>query len=109
MIIYNNDRNTSFINEFSKEHIFENELLQLPLDFILKNSSIYYINDNYKYRPDKLAFEVYGDDLYYPWILQANSIGSIFNFVPSRMDNEIFVPNKIFVEDFYKKYTKQTI
>ena len=111
MIAYNvNDtRNYSFINEFTKEHIFENNLLQLPIDFIIRNSEKISIDDTYKYRPDKLAYEYYGDDMYYPWILQANSIGSILNFIPSQMDYEVFVPNRYFVDNFYRTYTHQTI
>jgi hypothetical protein len=49
------------------------------------------VNDNYIFRPDRVSFEYYGSDQYYPLILQLNNMRSMFNFVPSEHDNEIRV------------------
>ena len=90
--------NYNFVNEFSKEKLFTNKFINLSTNFIQENSSIITLNDSDKYRPDKIAYDFYGDDLYYPCILAANSIGSIFSFKPDRLNYECYVPNKSFVD-----------
>jgi len=101
MIAYNaglETRNYSAVNAFTQERIFDNPFLMIPKSQLLLNSQIIDINDSYKYRPDKVAYEIYGDDLLYPWILQANGLGSIANFIPSQLNYEVVVPNKDFID-----------
>lgn len=104
MLAFNVDdyRDPFFLNYFANEHIFENKFLEITVNDLIANSDIFKLDDSYKYSPDKVAYQVYGDDLYYPWILQANSMGSIFNFIPSEMDYECFIPNKSFIDKFKK-------
>ena len=105
MIAFNidNTRDYSFINEFSNEYIYDNQLVQIPLSLLIQNSDEYPIDNKYLYRPDKLAYEIYGDDLYYPWILQANSLGSIAQFIPSLLNNKAYIPRMEFIQTYYKQ------
>ena len=92
--------NYSFVNEFSEEKLFLNRFMNLSTEFIQANSAIITLNDSDNYRPDKIAYDFYGDDLYYPCILAANSIGSVFSFKPDRMNYECYVPNLEFVRNY---------
>lgn len=105
MIAFNvdNTRDYSFVNEFSNEYIFDNQLVQIPLSLLIENSDIIQIDNKYLYRPDKLAYEIYGDDLYYPWILQANSIGSVAQFIPDLLNNQAYLPRKDFIDTYYNQ------
>ncbi len=97
------DINYNFVNEFSEEKLFLNRFMNLSTEFIQANSKIVTLNDSDIYRPDKLAFDFYGDDLYYPCILAANSIGSVFSFKPNRLNYECYVPNLEFVKRYMDK------
>jgi len=97
------DINYSFVNEFSEEKIFLNRFMELSTEFIQANSDIITLNDSDIYRPDKLAFDYYGDDMYYPCILAANSLGSVFSFKPDRLNYECYVPKKSFVENYMER------
>jgi hypothetical protein len=102
MIAFGIDNNIKydFVNEFSNEYIYLNKFLSLSTEFIQVNSKIITLTDNDKYRPDKLAYEYYGDDMYYPCILAANNLGSVFSFKPDRLNFECYIPNVDFVERF---------
>ena len=99
------DINYNFVNEFSQEKIFLNKFMNLSTEFIQANSSIITLNDSDEYRPDIIAYDFYGDDLYYPCILAANSIGSIFSFKPDRLNYECYVPNEGFVKNYMDTVT----
>ena len=45
--------------------------------------------DKYKYRPDSVAFQYYGDSNFFPLVLIANNLGSLLQFDPSKFDNRI--------------------
>jgi hypothetical protein len=47
------------------------------------------VPDIYKYRPERVALRYYGSEQYYPLILAANNIGTLFQFVPSHFNNKI--------------------
>lgn len=47
------------------------------------------VPDIYKYRPERIAKQYYGSEQYYPIILAANNIGSLFQFIPSQFNNKI--------------------
>lgn len=44
------------------------------------------VQDTYKYRPERVALDYYGNESYYPIILAANNIGTIFHFIPSKFN-----------------------
>jgi len=104
MIAFGLDKlNYNFVNEFSEEKIFLNRFYQIPTTFIQENSTIYSLKDSDIYRPDKIAFDVYGDDMYYPCILAANNLGSVLSFKPDRMNYECYIPDRSFIETYLTK------
>jgi len=89
----NDHRDTTFLNSFGDYRIYNNFFIKLNTIEIIENSITFNITDMYKFRPDKVAYEMYADEFYYPWILQANSLGSIFQFIPENLNYECFVPS----------------
>ena len=47
------------------------------------------VPDIYKYRPERVALRYYGSEQFYPLILAANNIGTLFHFIPSNFNNKI--------------------
>jgi len=94
MLFFNihDHRDPIFLNSFKDYQIFNNFFIKLNTIEIIKNSDIVAIDDSYKYRPDRVAYENYADEFYYPWILQANSLGTIFQFIPENLNYECYVP-----------------
>jgi len=86
------DIDTTMINGIPNELIFKNILnnnIQFFQENELKALDTFKIDESYKYRPDKVAFEYYGEDGYYPLVLYANNIGSILQFNPEIIGDEI--------------------
>ena len=105
MIFFNiNDhRDPTFLNSFTDYHIFNNLFAKINTKELIENSVIYNIDNTYKYRPDKVAYEVYADEFYYPWILQANSLGTIFQFIPENLNFECYVPSLEYINSKLKQ------
>jgi len=97
-ILFNvTDNDSKFINKNTTNFVFDN-LKNKNLDiFIDENINTIEIDDTYNYRPDKLAYELYGDDFYYPVLLVSNNIGSIIDFRIQKIGNKIqyLKPEKI--------------
>ena len=91
--IYTKD--TKAVDEFIKHHLFENNLIKNRKK-LLSRATERIIDERYDYRPDRLAYEIYGEDFYYPAILVANNIGSILQFKADILDNKCWIP---FVSD----------
>jgi len=68
--------------------------------FLLDNCKTIPFRSKYKNRPDLIAYEQYGIMEYYPIILFANNIGSLFQFNQDNLNNNILIPNL----DFIQKY-----
>lgn len=86
--------NAWFVNEFTNPKIFENILLQNLRYFGKHNTELRKIDSSYNYRPDKLCYELYGQELWYPVILSLNNIGSVLQFKPDNFGNKIIVPSR---------------
>jgi len=69
-------------------------------NFLRENCYMVPFRKKYAYRPDLIAYEEYGIMEYYPVILFANNINSIFQFSQTNLKNHILVPNL----DFLKQY-----
>jgi len=102
IIIEPNDLMNFSINEYSKEHLYENSFMLLDTEFIQQNSFKININDVYKFRPDRLSYKYYGSSTAYPIILAANNIGSIYQFKPELLNNECYIPTIEFVSKYLK-------
>jgi len=74
--------------------------LLLSNEMILANSTIIPFRERYNLRPDILAYEHYGIVNYYPVILFANKISSMYQFTKENLNNECVIPNL----EFIKKY-----
>ena len=86
-----NEKSTALINLFTEPRVFLNILTQYK--YILTQDAINYpLNENYKFRPDRLAYELWGQDLWYPAILAVNNIGSIMQFNPDQMGQNCIIP-----------------
>ena len=84
-------KDTKAINEFINEHLFNNPLIKNE-NLLKKEAYEMEIDERYDYRPDKLAYEVYGEDFYYPFILAANNLGSMLQFKAEILNYKCLVP-----------------
>jgi len=91
-ILVTNEQDSIFLDSFN---------CIVPLNFYNKNKNIFRvenfltfnIDESYNYRPDKVAYKVYGIDYYYPVILACNNIGSILQFNISKIGSRIYYLN----------------
>lgn len=84
-------KDTNAINQFTNEHLFNNILIKNHTTLVKESNQID-IDERYDYRPDKLAYEIYGEDFYYPAILIANNLGSLLQFKAEIMNYKCLVP-----------------
>jgi len=101
--LYNNQNNTMIMDAFTNDSIVGNVFLD-NIQFLKHPDNIIEIDcsDDYKYRPDKLAKQYYGDANYFQIILLANNIGTLFHFVPSKWNNKIKLIKTKVIEDLLK-------
>jgi len=79
-ILFNNIRKDTTVLNFRSENIW-NDLPNINSSiFIPENYSVIQIDETYNFRPDKLAYELYQNDFYYPLLFYPNHIGSILQF-----------------------------
>ena len=93
-ILFNDNENLTneklkFIDSFRNTQVFYNLRNENFDIFREENYKTYDINDSYDYRPDKVAYEVYGEDFYYPIILLSNNISTITEFRTDKIGNTI--------------------
>lgn len=61
--------------------------------WLLTQSKIMKLNNTYDQAPDKVAYDYYGDDLYYPVVMEMNNISSVFNFTIDNLDGRVILPS----------------
>lgn len=89
-LTYSKNIDTTVLDKYLEPEIVGNIIndkihyLQSPENLVLVT-----VPDTYKYRPERIAHQYYGHESYYPLILAANNIGSIFHFIPSHFNNQI--------------------
>lgn len=98
-------KNTEIIDSFIEPHIFENYFIKYRY-LLEEDVSCKIIDARYDFRPDLLAFELYGQDFWYPAILIINNISSIFQFKADYLDNRCRIPS---VQSINSILTKQRI
>jgi hypothetical protein len=91
--------NQAINNLISAKPFLLNQLL-VQEDFLFANSTYINFQPKYANRPDLVAYEQYGITAYYPIILFANNIGSLFQFSKDKLNNQIIVPNFDFVQKY---------
>lgn len=82
---------THLINAYVDPKIFTNRLIQHRHNLI-QDAEIIGIDDTYRMRPDRLAYDKWGQDLWYPAILVANNLGSVIQFKPETLGQTCVVP-----------------
>ncbi len=89
-LLYNKNMDTTILDQYLEPQILGN-LINDKIHYIQdpKNLVVIYVPDTYKYRPERVAKQYYGHESYYPLILAANNIGTLFQFVPSEYNNQI--------------------
>ena len=97
-ILVKNEQDSTFLDSFNciVPYNFYNKNKNL---FQIKNYLQFKIDETYNYRPDKVAYEVYGDDYYYPIILACNNIGSILQFTTSKVGSNVY-----YLDPYYLSY-----
>ena len=83
------ENDTTYINNLSKTKVFDNFFNKNLNLFNNDNYLTHKMDESYNFRPDKVAFEIYGDDFYYPIILFCNEIGSQMFFTVDILGTEI--------------------
>lgn len=94
----------SSIYDFYLEPVVFGNILNDNIFYFQKseNITIVEVPDNYKFRPERVAKFYYGNEQYYPLILLANNIGTLFDFVPSNFNNQIKMINSEVVNKLLK-------
>ncbi len=93
MLLYNIfESNNAAINEYKDPAIVQNKII-LNYDFILRKENLIPITvaDSYKFRPERIAYEYYGADEFFPIVLASNKLKSLFEFKPSEMNNTVML------------------
>jgi hypothetical protein len=89
-ITYNTQVNTQALDSYLDPGIDTNIILN-NLQYLKQDKNLVEVDcpDIYKYRPDRIAYQYYGDCNFFPLVLAANNLGSLLQFVPSRFGNKI--------------------
>ncbi len=85
-------KDTEVINSFIEPHIFLNKMIRGTHD-LKKNAIIVDMDARHDFRPDRLAYEYYGQDFWYPAILIANNLGSMIQFNAESLNFKVNMPN----------------
>jgi len=85
-------KNTKPLDLFIEPHIFMNLLLSNK-SILDASSTIVEIDARYDFRPDRLAYEQYRQDFWYPAILIANNMGSLFQFKAEVLNFKCKIPD----------------
>lgn len=92
-------KNQALDNLTSAKPFLLNQLL-VTENFLRDNCYLVPFRKKYTCRPDLIAYEEYGVMEYYPVILFANNIESLFQFNQHNLNNQIFIPHLIFLKKY---------
>ncbi len=85
-------KDTEVINSFIEPHIFLNKMIRGTHD-LKKNAIIVDMDARHDFRPDRLAYEYYGQDFWYPAILIANNLESMLQFNAETLNFKVNMPD----------------
>jgi len=94
------DPDNQVINNLVDAKPFLLKQLLVSEQFLFDNCIVLPYRAKYNKRPDLVAHEQYGIMAYYPIILFANNVGSLFQFNQDNLNNRILVPNIEFVQKY---------
>jgi hypothetical protein len=97
LIVYNNAYDNTLVSADCS--LLDSLVIPNLFDSFLKyenelkfNYSTRSLDSSYDFRPDKIAVEMYGNQLYYPAILICNNLCSLIQFRPKNLNYEVKVP-----------------
>jgi len=86
-------QNVMLLDSLTEYHIFEQKMIKHNKELLTKVTEIE-LDARYDFRPDKLSYESYGTNFWYPAILVANKLGSILQFKSAYLNKKCLLPNK---------------
>lgn len=89
-LLYPTTINSTMYDQYLEPSILGN-LINDNIHYLQRPENLIEIDvpDIYKYRPERIAKQYYGSEQYYPIILAANNIGSLFQFIPNQLNNKV--------------------
>lgn len=101
-IIYTSPKLTLAIDDF-KDPVIVGSIIMDNMNTLLNPDNVVKVNvpDNYKYRPERLALDYYGNESLYPLILAANNIGTLFHFIPELFNNTMNIPKASIIKQLF--------
>jgi hypothetical protein len=100
----NPSQDVRMLDSFTSPHIFEHPAFT-NFEILRDNSEEIIIDARYNLRPDLLSFERYGTNFWYPVILTANKLGSIFQFRAEYLNNKCLIPSNEIITQFLDEYS----
>jgi hypothetical protein len=91
-------KDSRMLNLFLEPHIFLNALIKRKHELFQKSISIE-IDSRYDFRPDRLAFDYYGQDFWFPAILLVNNLGSSLQFKADNLGFKCKIPDASVIID----------
>ena len=85
-------KDTQIIDMYIEPHIFMNKIITHRTE-LLNSSQIIDIDPRYDYRTDRLAYDLYGQDFWYPAILAVNNMGSLLQFKAETLNFKCKIPS----------------
>lgn len=85
-------KDTKVIDTFIEPHVFLNKMIRGTAS-LNKNATVVDIDARHDFRPDRLAYEYYGQDFWYPAILIANNLGSMLQFNAETLNFKVNMPD----------------
>jgi hypothetical protein len=102
-ITHNKQFDTFMLDEYKDPIIMGNRILDNLANLQKEeNTIIVPCPDKYKFRPERLAYEYYGNDNFFPIILAVNNISSVLKFIPSEFNNQIKLVKSERLEQLFK-------
>jgi len=100
-----NLKDTRVVDLFIEPHVFMNALIKNKT-YLDSSSTIIDIDPRYDYRPDRLAYDIYGHDFWYPAILIVNNMGSMLQFKTELLNFKCRIPNKSAIASILEQVSK---
>lgn len=102
----NTQKNTDVINAFIEPKIFMNIVVR-NIRELKRSASEIDIDARYDFRPDRLAYDLYNEDFWYPAILAVNGMGSMLQFQAETLNYKVKVPSLEAVQKMTLDHVKQ--
>ena len=103
LVTNNNQLVIGIMSEFSKS-VHDNVFYRNRQGLISNSKLIYFSDDKWECNPRLFCHEYYTEQLYYPIILLANDLGSMFEFKKTNLVNGIICPTTDIINTVFSYY-----